>query len=401
MNDLPTTNKILIQIFTDAISHKASDIHFEAYAENYHIRLRINGILYENTVIDSNLAQRLISRLKVMAHLDIAERRLPQDGRFTLDNKSVQTNDISSQTGKYDCRISTCPTTFGEKLVIRILNQHHANLNITTLGLTKQQEKIFHNHIKSTHGMILVTGPTGSGKTLTLYTILNILNTVERNILTIEDPIEINLPGVNQVEVNYKIGLDFAIALRTFLRQDPDIIMVGEIRDSETAQIAIKAAQTGHLVLATLHTNSAAASITRLINIGVEPFNLAGSLKLIIAQRLIRTVCQHCKQTTPLPKSYWQQYNQEKTIKSQNILQTYDANPQGCHNCKNGYTGRTGIFELLSISPAINEMILNRQNQIIIEKQSIAEGMLNLHTAAWYKILDGITSITEINRVLT
>lgn len=398
MND-SSAIKILNQIFDDAICQKASDVHFEPYANNCRIRFRIDGILYEKTIIETILAQRLSSRLKVMAHLDIAERRLPQDGRFTLecnDMKSAHTSPSHTATNKRDCRISTCPTMFGEKIVVRILNSTHTNLNVAQLGMNITQQKIFLQHIQATQGMILVTGPTGSGKTVTLYTALNLLNTIEHNILTVEDPIEIDLPGINQVEVNHKIGINFALALRTFLRQDPDVIMVGEIRDLETAQIAIKAAQTGHLVLATLHTNSAAASIMRLINMEVATYNLASSLNLLIAQRLIRTLCPHCKQITKLP---------ENILRQQKINSSYDksifqANHAGCNKCKNGYAGRIGIFELLPISPQISSMILNKQSQTEIEQQAIQEGMLNLRTKAWHKVLNGVTSISEINRVI-
>jgi type IV pilus assembly protein PilB len=310
--------------------------------------------------------------------------------------ESPHTSNTHAATNKRDCRISTCPTMFGEKIVVRILNSTHANLNVAQLGMNITQQKIFLQHIQATQGMILVTGPTGSGKTVTLYTALNLLNTIEHNILTVEDPIEIDLPGINQVEVNHKIGLSFALALRTFLRQDPDIIMVGEIRDLETAQIAIKAAQTGHLVLSTLHTNSAAASIMRLINMEVATYNLASSLNLLIAQRLIRTLCPHCKQITKLPENILQQ----QKINSSCDKSIFQANHAGCNKCKNGYAGRIGIFELLPISPQISSMILTKQSQTEIEQQAIQEGMLNLRTKAWHKVLNGITSISEINRVI-
>ena len=390
-----STIKILTHIFDDAITEKASDVHFEPYANNCRIRLRIDGILYEKTTLEKNLAQRLCSRLKVMAQLDIAERRLPQDGRFALE---CHNNKL-----KRDCRISTCPTMFGEKIVVRILNPEHMNLDIGVLGFNDSQQKIFLEHIATAQGMILVTGPTGSGKTVTLYTALSLLNTIDHNILTIEDPIEINLPGINQVEVNHKIGLNFAAALRTFLRQDPDIIMVGEIRDLETAQIAIKAAQTGHLVLATLHTNSAAASIMRLINMEVATFNLAGSLNILIAQRLVRTLCPHCKQTTQIPANIWQQQKINLPLdltQNKENLQIFQPHPTGCTKCKNGYSGRTGVFELLPISESISEIILNNPNASSIEQQAQQEGMLNLQTIGWQKVFFGETSIAEINRVL-
>lgn len=336
------------QIFSEAFGKKASDIHFEPYENSYRIRFRIDGVLSQVTHPDKKIANRLAVRLKVMSGLNISEKRLPQDGRFRVT--------IHKQA--YDCRISVCPTSFGEKIVVRLLNPSAKLLNINELGLEGQQQKIFLNAINSPQGMILVTGPTGSGKTISLYAALNELNSIDKNISSVEDPIEINLPGVNQVNINPKIGLNFTIVLRAFLRQDPDIIMVGEIRDPETAETAIKAAQTGHLVLSTLHTNSTAESITRLINMGISTFNIDNSINLIIAQRLVRKLCH------------------------------------------DEYYGRTGIFEVMPISETINRLILQHASAAEIHNQACAEGMLTLHEAALNKVQRGITSIEEIKRVL-
>jgi type IV pilus assembly protein PilB len=327
--------KLVDQILHEAIEKKASDVHFEPYENNYRIRFRIDGILYEITNPDFTLANRLTARLKIMSNLNIAERRLPQDGRFTIAAR--------------DCRINICPTLFGEKIVVRILNTTNTILKINELGLLEQQEKLFFEAIKRPQGMILVTGPTGSGKTVSLYAALNELNTISKNISTVEDPIEINLPGINQVNVDPKIGLNFTTTLRAFLRQDPDIIMVGEIRDLETAEIAVKAAQTGHLVLSTLHTNSASETITRLLNMGIAQYNLNSSLSLIIAQRLARKLCPYCK--------------------------------TGCEHCRNGYLGRIGIFEVMQPTQAKTDI-------------------LTLRDAALQKVRDGLTSLEEINRVI-
>jgi type IV pilus assembly protein PilB len=393
--------KLVEKIFEQAISKNASDIHFEPYANHYRIRLRIDGILYPIMPLDSSLALRINSRLKILARLNIAERRLPQDGRFNISGR--------------DCRISSCPTMFGEKIVVRILNPTNLALETAQIGLTTQQQKIFLEHVSAPQGMILVSGATGSGKTVTLYTALTLLNTDDRNISTVEDPIEINLPGINQVEINPKIGLDFAAILRTFLRQDPDIIMVGEIRDFETAQIAIKAAQTGHLVLSTLHANSASETITRLLNMNIASFNLVGTIKLLIAQRLVRKLCPHCKVIVRIPGAALNEagisnINNHGAHDSGNnngdnrnsTLELFQANRTGCSKCKNGYLGRLGIFELLPISPTINQMILEREQRstLAIEQQALREGMLSLRAAAWQRVLEGTTSIEEINRVI-
>lgn len=350
------------QVLRDAVSYHASDIHFEPYDECYRIRFRIDGLLSEVRKISKEFGLRLSTRFKVMANLDIAERRLPQDGRFTW---------ISADLVR-DCRLSVCPTLFGEKLVVRILNPTNAPLNLEYLGLNAREQSIFCKYIHMPQGLVLVTGPTGSGKTLTLYTVLNILNETAKNISTVEDPIEISLYGINQVEVNNKIGLDFAKVLRAFLRQDPDVIMIGEIRDLETAQIAIRAAYTGHLVLATLHTNSAISSLIRLLNMGIPAFDLSSAVSLIIAQRLVRKLCMYCKRQDGL----------------------------GCEYCNNGYSGRMAIFEMLPIVPVISEIILSGCSQADIEKQMQILDMPVLYEKALKLVSDGVINLEEVNRVV-
>lgn len=376
--------KFIDKILNDAITKHASDIHFEPYEDCYRIRLRIDGLLHENTKTELSLGPRFSTRLKIMANLNIAEKRLPQDGRFTL---KLPTN------RNQDCRLSTCPTIFGEKLVIRILNPINTTLNIDNLGFNEKEQQLFRTHINMPQGLILVTGPTGSGKTITLYTALNILNQPSKNILTIEDPIEINLYGINQVEVNHKTGLNFTKALLAFLRQDPDIIMIGEIRDLETAQIAIKAAHTGHLVLATLHTNSATATLTRLLNMGISALNLATTISLIIAQRLVRKLCTYCKQPQILPKTVLAENNlEENTI-------PYIA--YGCEHCNQGYQNRMAIFEMLPITPIIRDLIIQHCNLSDIEKQMHMLDIPTLRTSALNKVKSGIVSLEEVNRVIT
>ncbi|MEI8055198.1 MAG: ATPase, T2SS/T4P/T4SS family [bacterium] len=375
--------KFIDQILNDAITEHASDIHFEPYEECYRIRFRIDGLLYEVAKTESLLGPRFSARLKIMANLDIAEKRLPQDGRFTLKLATNQNQ---------DCRLSVCPTMFGEKLVVRILNPINISLNIKHLGFSEKEQQLFCKHIQMPHGLILVTGPTGSGKTITLYTALNILNQPTKNISTVEDPVEISLCGINQVEVNHKVGLSFTTALRTFLRQDPDIIMIGEIRDLETAEIAIKAAHTGHLVLATLHTNSAAASLTRLLNMGVPAFNLASAISLIIAQRLVRKLCTRCKQPQILPKAILDTNNLEENT----VLYT----AIGCQQCNHGYHERMAIFEMLPITPTISELIMQQCNLNTIEKQMHMLDLPTLRSAALNKVRAGITSLGEVNRVI-
>ncbi|WP_406609554.1 type IV-A pilus assembly ATPase PilB [Agarivorans sp. JK6] len=376
-------NKILM----DSIRRGASDLHFEPYEHKYRIRFRIDGILHEIASPPINLANRFSARLKVMARMDIAERRLPQDGRIKLKtgrNKAI------------DMRVNSLPTMWGEKIVIRILDSSAANLNIDILGYDDKQKKLYLDALARPQGMILVTGPTGSGKTVSLYTGLNILNTVETNISTAEDPVEINLPGVNQVQINNKAGMTFASALRAFLRQDPDIVMVGEIRDLETAEISIKAAQTGHLVLSTLHTNSAAETLTRLLNMGVPAFNIASSVSLIIAQRLARRLCEKCKkpkmlEAELLPQIGFSQAQIDAGVK------LYE--PVGCDECTGGYKGRVGIYEVMPMSSKISKIIMAEGNSIEIAEQAVAEGMYSLRMSALEKARLGVTSLTEVERV--
>lgn len=364
INKVPIV-QLVQEILLDAMRKGASDIHFEPYEKEFRIRFRIDGLLYEILNISTKLNQQIIARIKIISNLDIAERRIPQDGRFQLTSISHDTIDF---------RVSTCPTMHGEKVVIRILDKNVGRIDIHKLGLEDQQIKVFKNSLTQPQGLILVTGPTGSGKTVTLYSALRELNKKEVNILTVEDPVEINLRGINQVMVNPKINLTFATALRAFLRQDPDIIMVGEIRDLETAEIAIKAAQTGHLVLSTLHTNSSAETITRLQNMGVASYDLAASVSLIIAQRLARKLCMDCK--------------------------TQTCDPVGCEKCTNGYKGRVGIFEVLPISEMIKQLILKKSNSLQIEDQAVKEGMQTLNENGLLKVKNGITSMIEINRVI-
>ncbi|MCK5818710.1 MAG: type IV-A pilus assembly ATPase PilB [Psychromonas sp.] len=380
--------KYINGVLLDAVKKGASDLHFEPYEKKYRIRFRIDGILKEIASPSVNLANRFSARLKVMSKLDIAERRLPQDGRIKLkvsNNRSI------------DFRVSTLPTMWGEKVVMRILDSSAASLDIDRLGYTDEQKEKYLDALDKPQGMILITGPTGSGKTVSLYTGLNILNTVERNISTAEDPVEINLSGINQVQINTKAGLTFASALRSFLRQDPDIVMVGEIRDLETAEIAIKAAQTGHLVLSTLHTNSASETLTRLLNMGVPAFNIASSVSLIIAQRLARRLCDECKIEVD-------QYSDEELNKIgfnhqqiKNKFTLYKA--VGCDKCSDGYKGRVGIYEVLVMSGKISHVILNDGNATQIADVAVAEGMFNLRQSALKKAIEGVTSLKEVTRV--
>jgi len=375
-------NKLLI----DAIKKGASDIHFEPYEGKFRVRIRIDGILEEIAAPPINQANRISARLKVMSQLDISERRIPQDGRMKL--KLTKTRGI-------DFRISTCPMMFGEKIVLRILDSGNLKYGADTLGMDEQQKKLFVEAIKKPHGMVLITGPTGSGKTVSLYSALSILNTNDRNISTAEDPAEIYMQGINQVNVNQKIGLDFAAALRAFLRQDPDVIMVGEIRDTETAEIAMKAAQTGHMVLSTLHTNSAPQTLTRLVNMGVEPYNIVASVLLIIAQRLLRQLCPVCKQPLELPDEILLRMGFE-----QEEIGTFVAyGPEGCDQCNAGYRGRIGVFEVLPITEAISKIIINGGNSTAITEQAKVEGVWDLRRAGLEKVKAGVTSLEEIDRV--
>lgn len=375
-------NKVLI----DAIREGASDIHFEPYEKSYRVRFRTDGILRESARPPVNIGSRLAARLKVMSHMDISERRKPQDGRIKMK---------LSKTKAIDFRVNTLPTLWGEKIVLRILDPSSAQMGIDALGYEPEQKQMYMDALHQPQGMILVTGPTGSGKTVSLYTGLNILNTVERNISTAEDPVEINLEGINQVHVNPKVGLTFAEALRSFLRQDPDIIMVGEIRDLETAEIGIKAAQTGHLVLSTLHTNSAAETVTRLLNMGVPAFNVATSVSLIIAQRLARRLCKHCSEPADIPEEvlYEEGFNEE-LLKGSDIRQ-----PAGCQKCNRGYKGRVGIYEVVRITDKLANLIMENGNSLEISRAAREEGFPDLRLSALKKCAEGVTSLEEVNRI--
>ncbi len=375
-------NKMLL----DAIRGGSSDLHFEPYERTYRVRFRTDGMLHEVAKPPIQLASRIAARLKVMAALDISERRKPQDGRIKMK---------ISKAKSIDFRVNTLPTLWGEKIVMRILDPTSAQMGIDALGYEEEQKELYLAALKQPQGMILVTGPTGSGKTVSLYTGINILNTVDINISTAEDPVEINLEGVNQVNVNPKQGLDFAQALRSFLRQDPDVIMVGEIRDLETAEIAIKAAQTGHMVLSTLHTNSAAETLTRLRNMGVPAFNIATSVNLIIAQRLARKLCGHCKKELDIPReTLIKEGFPEARIGSFKLF-----GPVGCDNCNQGYKGRVGIYEVVKITPAMQQLIMEEGNSIQIAQQARRDGFNDLRTSGLVKAMNGITSLEEVNRV--
>lgn len=374
------------QVLLDAIRRGASDIHLEPYENSYRIRLRVDGMLFEAARPPFAMRSRIAARLKVMARLDISERRLPQDGAITLR---------LSEQRSVDFRISTLPTVYGEKLVLRVLDSFSAQLGIEALGFTPQQLKLYSDALAAPQGMVLVTGPTGSGKTMTLYSGLERINTSERNIATAEDPVELKVPGINQLNVQPKIGLDFANALRAFLRQDPDVVMVGEIRDLETADIAVKASQTGHLVLSTLHTRSAAGTLTRLTSMGVAPFNVASAVSLIIAQRLARTLCPHCKEPAQIPAETLH----AEGFSEQQIAQATLFQAVGCRHCTQGYKGRMGIYELVPISAAISQLIMRNGNALELDKQARREGHPDLRHSGLLKVVQGVTSLAEINRV--
>ena len=378
-------NKLML----DAIRRGASDIHFEPYEKTYRVRFRMDGVLKEIAQPPVQLSGKLSARLKVMSRLDIAERRVPQDGRIKMK---------LSKNRSIDFRVSTCPTLFGEKIVLRILDASQAMLGIDALGYEPFQKDLYMKNLARPQGMILVTGPTGSGKTVSLYTGLNILNREDTNISTAEDPSEINLPGVNQVNVNAKVGLTFAAAMRAFLRQDPDVIMVGEIRDLETAEIAIKAAQTGHLVLSTLHTNDAPQTLTRLVDMGVKPYAIATSVSLIIAQRLARRLCSHCKVPMDVPKEALlkEGFSESEVAHGIKVFA-----PKGCTSCTDGYKGRVGIYQVLPISDAIARIILAGGSAVEISDEAAREGVWDLRRAGLEKVRAGLTSLEEVNSVTT
>jgi type IV pilus assembly protein PilB len=384
-DDAPVV-RFVHKMLLDAIKKGSSDLHFEPYEKAYRVRFRTDGILQEIARPPIQLAPRISARLKVMAGLDISERRKPQDGRIKMR---------ISKSKSIDFRVSTCPTLWGEKIVMRILDSASAQMGIDALGYEESQKNLYMTALKQPQGMILVTGPTGSGKTVSLYTGLNILNTVDVNISTAEDPVEINLEGINQVNVNPKQGMDFTAALKSFLRQDPDIIMVGEIRDLDTASIAIKAAQTGHMVMSTLHTNSAAETLTRLRNMGVPSFNIATSVNLIIAQRLARKLCSHCKKEVKIPREALL----EEGFPADKVDTLKLYGPVGCENCNGGYKGRVGIYEVVKNTPALQRIIMEEGNSIDISVQMRKDGFNDLRTSALLKAMQGVTSLEEVNRV--
>ena len=376
-------NKILL----DAIKRGASDVHFEPYEKYFRVRTRLDGVLSEVAQPPVILAPKVCARLKVMSRMDIAERRVPQDGRIKMR---------LSKNRAIDFRVNTCPTLYGEKVVLRILDPATAKIGIEALGYEDEQKSLYLKHLAKPYGMILVTGPTGSGKTVSLYTGLGILNTEYRNISTAEDPAEINLPGVNQVNVNPKVGLTFATALKAFLRQDPDVIMVGEIRDLETADIAIKAAQTGHLVLSTLHTNDAPRTLSRLVDMGVKPYAIATSVSLIIAQRLARRLCDNCKEVTDVPREALEKEGFEPADLERGLT---IFRPKECKQCNDGYKGRIGIFQVMEVSETMGRIIMEGGNAIQLADQAVIEGVIDLRRAGLNKVKEGITSLEEVNRV--
>jgi len=375
-------NKLLM----DAIKLGASDIHVEPYEKRLRVRYRVDGVLHENASPPISLANRLVARIKILSRLDIAERRIPQDGRLKL---------AGQRNTKIDFRVSTLPTVHGEKVVMRLLDSSGASLKLSDLGMEADQLVHYEAAVKKPYGMVLVTGPTGSGKTVSLYSALAMLNRPETNISTVEDPVEINLDGINQVAINEKANLTFSAALRSFMRQDPDIIMVGEIRDLETAEIAIKASQTGHLVLSTLHTNDATATIMRMLNMGIAPYNVAGSINLIMAQRLARRLCSNCKQPTDLPPETLI----DAGIKEDDIDNVTAFEAIGCDACTNGYKGRAGIFQVLPVSDKLTSMILKSAGQDELESQASEEGVLTLRQSALKKFATGQLSLAEVERV--
>lgn len=390
-DDAPVV-RFVHKVLLDAIKRGASDIHFEPYESTYRIRFRIDGMLIENTRPPFNMRNRISARLKVMSRMDISERRLPQDGAIKLR---------LSKSRSIDFRVNTLPTVYGEKLVLRILDPSSAKMGIEALGFEPEQRAMFEKTLDQPQGMILVTGPTGSGKTVTLYTGLNILNTPERNISTAEDPVELKVEGVNQVNVLPKIGLDFASALRAFLRQDPDVVMVGEIRDKETAEIAVKAAQTGHLVLSTLHTNSAPETLTRLSNMGIAPFNIASSVSLIIAQRLARRLCTHCRQPAEIPPEAMASmgFSEDNGFSEAELEAATIFRPIGCSQCTLGYKGRVGIYEVMPISDEMSRLIMREGTAIELADQARKEGLSDLRRSGLRKVMSGMTSLEEVNRI--
>ncbi|WP_232825239.1 type IV-A pilus assembly ATPase PilB [Salinicola sp. RZ23] len=384
-NDAPIV-RFVNRVLRDAIQRGASDVHFEPYESSFRVRFRVDGMLLEVTRPPLNLRTRIAARLKVMARLDISERRLPQDGAMKLrleDQRAI------------DFRVNSLPTVFGEKIVLRLLDARATGWGIDALGFSPPQRELFESALARPQGMILVTGPTGSGKTVTLYTGLNHLNTEERNISTAEDPVELKIPGINQVNVQSRIGLDFASALRAFLRQDPDVVMVGEIRDLETAEIAVKAAQTGHLVLSTLHTNSAAETLTRLRNMGLASFNIASSVSLIIAQRLARRLCPHCRVPTQVPDEVLL----GEGVTRERLASATLYRPGGCDRCTLGYKGRQGLYEVVPIDDAMSQLIMREGHALELAQLARERGYPGLRQSGIELALSGVTSLEEVNRV--
>ena len=387
VDDAPVV-RFINKVLLDAINTGASDVHFEPYEKYYRVRYRRDGVLTEIATPPVGLSKKISARLKVLSRLDISERRIPQDGRMKMK---------LSKNRAIDFRVSTCPTLFGEKIVLRILDPTSAQLGIDVLGYEEEQKQLYLDALEKPQGMILVTGPTGSGKTVSLYTGLNILNTEDRNISTAEDPAEINLPGINQVNVDNKVGLTFASALKAFLRQDPDVIMVGEIRDMETGEIAIKAAQTGHLVLSTLHTNDAPQTLSRMVNMGIAPYNIASSVELIIAQRLARRLCNNCKQVKDIPhQTLIDEGFQPDEVKT---LKIYGPSADGCDQCNGGYKGRVGVYQVMPISDTMRRIIMEGGNAIQLADQAQKENINDLRQSGLVKVRQGLTSLEEVNRV--
>jgi len=377
-------NKILV----DAINQGVSDIHIEPFEKELRVRYRLDGVLRKVASQPSALAARVAARVKILSKLDIAERRAPQDGRVKLR---------ITKNKAFDFRVSTLPTVWGEKIVMRLLDSSAAKLNLETLGFSDLQLKQYKYAVGRPYGMVLITGPTGSGKTVTLYSALNMLNDPEKNISTVEDPVEIQLAGISQVNINERANLTFASALKAFLRQDPDILMLGEIRDLETAEIAIKAAQTGHMVLSTLHTNDAPATLTRLLNMGVPAFNVASAVQLIVAQRLARKLCPVCRIESKIPENALLEAGFSKEEVSDLVI--YEANHKGCPSCSSGYKGRAGVFQVMPISEGIRTVIMEGGTEQDIEKAATKEKIMDLRAAGLAKVRDGVTSLEEIERV--
>jgi type IV pilus assembly protein PilB len=386
--DAPVVRLVNV-LLVDSLRRGASDIHIEPYEKDFRIRFRIDGMLYDVMHPPMRMRDALISRLKIMSKLDISEKRLPQDGRIKIKVK------VDNRSRELDFRVSTLPTLFGEKVVLRLLDKENLMLDMTKLGFEQESLVKFQRNIARPYGMVLVTGPTGSGKTNTLYSALQSLNTVDTNIMTAEDPVEFNLPGINQVQMKEQIGLNFAAALRSFLRQDPNIILVGEVRDFETAEIAIKAALTGHLVLSTLHTNDAPSTISRLMNMGIEPFLVATSVNLIQAQRLIRRICKDCKTENPAPPEAMI----EVGFTPQEVRELKTFKGRGCETCNNtGYKGRIGLYEVMEVTDDIRELILIGASSLELRKKAIDDGMITLRESGLHKIRAGVTTVEEVVR---